>query len=1308
MVHRCGLQSIFSIVFFVIVWCGFAEAQDKIPYGNLLSNDANLLSIEPRGYSASPALWHQYNRQQYAEHPEFGLQAINGPSGDYVEILSKRTARERYFVNALDSAEFIQQTSYSNLHYKVGSTWVSIDPSLSQLGIGIYEASQQPEPVGIDMDKKMSYIRTKDAVVGFNHWKLYGKKENKKRLIGDADWSSYTVGSDGAYISNVFPGIDLRIRVFQSTIKSDFIIRELLFEDFDFLLFEDEYTARDEQIEFRRNDEGTMELFNTVGYSILTIGEAVIYPAGQDKEEMMLLDYSIQQNSLGVTVPFHWLKSKLENGHVILDPLVTSSNFLAQSSIIGSQYNPSCDFIQSCDYTLTVNTPANATITNITTSFDYLASGSCWLEDGAMRFSVGSCLSPSQAGYYWFCNTWGGGTCIGNNTPLWPDVGSCAPSPSCAPVPMQFTLKLYRSCYGNSGCSSGCISAGSNWSISISGRTIEYSSTNPTLQMGLSATTVCQGGQIIANAIGIQNGVPPYNINWSLNSTGSPSVGTGTSTPIVFSTTGTNTIYCSVTDACGNTISTSRSVTVTAPPAGPSVNSPVHYCLNETAVPLTSQGNSPLWYAAQFGGNPIVTPTPTTSSVGTTSYWQSHTVGGCESLRSEVLVEVHALPVITGTPLITPSACNGSTGGISGLSTSAPPPITYTWKDANGTTLSTSTSSSDLVNQPSGDYTLFISDLYNCEGSQSGYTIPNENGPNGPIVSSPVSYCQGDVPVALTAQGTQLLWYTQPSLGVGVSTAPTPDSSTPGSTFYYVSQTTNGCESIRSEIEVVVIATPAAPNVTTPFTYCKNDTPEVLQAVGSNLLWYSTSSGGTGASVTPSVNTAIVGSTNYYVSQTVQGCESPRASVSVEIYALPSITGTPTITPSACNGNTGTISGLSVSGGLAPYTYNWVDNIGDTIGHTVNLSNLAVEGYVLHVIDQNLCSTSSGVIQVPISTPPIPPQTSSTVEYCQGYTTVPLTAVGSGLLWYTSSTGGVGTSTAPTPNSQNVGNTSYWVSQTVNGCESIRREVVVNIVDSPGADFTITTQTGCAPFCVTFQNLSTPTSTPIVSYVWSANTTVFSTDKDPHRCFDAGTYQISLLVTDATGCTRNISKSEFLRVAPKPTASFSASRDEASESDPTIEFSSENPRPEQTVSWSFGDGTTASGNTVTHSFPEAGRYCVTQTVTGTFQCSDRTERCILITSDFFLYVPNSFTPSGDGINDVWKPVIRGKYNTYRLSIFNRYGERIFFSNDSDEAWMGNVNNGEHYAMDGIYHFIIVIEDEDNIPKEYRGHIQMVR
>jgi len=156
-----------------------------------------------------------------------------------------------------------------------------------------------------------------------------------------------------------------------------------------------------------------------------------------------------------------------------------------------------------------------------------------------------------------------------------------------------------------------------------------------------------------------------------------------------------------------------------------------------------------------------------------------------------------------------------------------------------------------------------------------------------PTVTSPLTLCQGATATALTATGTALKWYTVATGGTGSNTAPIPATSSVGSTTYYVSQTLNSIESDRAAITVNVSATPVVPSVTSPVNYNQNATATTLIATGTALKWYTVATAGTALASAPTPSTTATGTVNYYVSQTVNSCESPRAAIAVVTTAIP-------------------------------------------------------------------------------------------------------------------------------------------------------------------------------------------------------------------------------------------------------------------------------------------------------------------------------------------------------------------------------------------------------------------------------------
>lgn len=93
------------------------------------------------------------------------------------------------------------------------------------------------------------------------------------------------------------------------------------------------------------------------------------------------------------------------------------------------------------------------------------------------------------------------------------------------------------------------------------------------------------------------------------------------------------------------------------------------------------------------------------------------------------------------------------------------------------------------------------------------------------------------------------------------------------------------------------------------------------------------------------------------------------------------------------------------------------------------------------------------------------------------------------------------------------------------------------------------------------------------------------------------------------------------------------------------------------------------------------------------------------------YVPNAFTPNNDGRNEVFKPVIGCLFEQYRFTIWNRWGEIVFESNDPAEGWIGNHRAGAHYVDAGVYVWRLsyrgVLRSSQSV-RELTGHVVVIR
>ena len=601
------------------------------------------------------------------------------------------------------------------------------------------------------------------------------------------------------------------------------------------------------------------------------------------------------------------------------------------------------------------------------------------------------------------------------------------------------------------------------------------------------------------------------NLLWYTTATG----GTGNPTaPVPVTTTPGTTIYY-VSQISGSCESPRSAITVNvnSSPAAPGVTTLVPYCQNATAIPLAATGTNMLWYTAATGGTASTTaPTPVTTTAGTTTYYVSQSTGLCESPRAAITVDVTATPA---TPTVsTPvTYCQGATA-IPLTATFTGDDIWYTIPtggtgNTNAPTPSTATT---------GNTTYYVSQIINgCEGPRAIITVNVVTAPAAPTATSPISYCQNSTATALTATGTNLLWYTVAAGGTGSAAAPVPITTIAGTTIYYVSQTTGTCESPRAAVTVNVNPSPAAPVAATPVPYCQNATAIPLTATGTNLLWYTAITGGIGSTVAPAPVTTIPGSTTYYVSQSTGLCEGPRAAITVDVTATPAA---PTVTTpiTYCQGSTAVPLTATFTGDDIWFTTP-TGSAGNTNAPT---PSTAATGSTTYYVSQviNGCEGPRAAITVIVAAAPAAPAATSPVAYCQNTTAIPLTATGINLLWYTTITGGTGTAAAPAPITTTAGTTTYYVTQTTGTCESPRTPITVDIIATPTAAVS-TTATSCPVV-----NDGTMTATPAGtgSYAYTIDAVPVNTSGAASGTFTqlpAGTYTITF-TGGPNSCTGSI------------------------------------------------------------------------------------------------------------------------------------------------------------------------------------------
>ena len=206
----------------------------------------------------------------------------------------------------------------------------------------------------------------------------------------------------------------------------------------------------------------------------------------------------------------------------------------------------------------------------------------------------------------------------------------------------------------------------------------------------------------------------------------------------------------------------------------------------------------------------------------------------------------------------------------------------------------------------------------------------------------------------------------------------------------------------------------------------------------------------------------------------------------------------------------------------------------------------------------------------------------------------------------------------------------------------------------------------------------------------------------------AGNYSVT--ITDATGCSGSNTVT-IITLYSIPTAFFIYQPQPATILDPFIQFTDSSVFNISSWLWSFGDiinGVSAIQNPK-YSYMDTGTYIVQLIVTDIHGCRDTTHQTIFIKADYLFYVPNSFTPNGDGINDAFIPeteiIIPSDYS---LMIFNRWGNKVFETTNYKQEWDGKINNTNAIAQEDVYIWKVNLLDFNSQRHNYIGNVAIVK
>ncbi len=864
-----------------------------------------------------------------------------------------------------------------------------------------------------------------------------------------------------------------------------------------------------------------------------------------------------------------------------------------------------------------------------------------------------------------------------------------------------------------------------------------------------STNVLCFGGNDGSATANASGGTAPYNYVWS------PLGGTTNSASGLVA----GNYSVAITDAAGCT--STAPVAITQPTLLNVVTNTVSALCNfsnGSASTVVNGGTPPYTYLWAPGG----ATTTSISAIPAGAYSVTVTDGtGCSSLVNVPVTNVGAPTAIVNS--LVNVSCFGGTDGAATVSLSGgTPPFTYAWSPTGGTLLSASGLSS-------GNYTLLVTDGNNCitsvpaiinqpslliagvpvattvscyggnngsaQAAVSGGTSPYQYAwsPSGGIASSATGLTAGNYNVSVTdAHGCSISANTnivQPDSMVlnATSTPATCFATSTGNASIVVGS--GGTSPYSYNWSPVGGTTTSATNLAAGnYTITVNDgngcvqsqsvlvnqpTQVVINTSSTNVLCFGDSNGS-------AVVTGSGGTPPYSYAWTSLGTgDSTLTNLSTGIYSV-AITdhngchdsshvtiGEPTPLSLVVNGTTmicfgqNTVITATVTGGVGNYSYAWSNGI-TSASQTV--SPPVATTYSVLVADSNGCSVPAQSVNITVN-PPLLSQAIGANPICEGdTTTISSSASGGngGPYHYTWNTGSSGQSTQVWP----AVTTTYTVTVS-DDCETPSTATTTVFVNpAPVINFTPNPVTGCEPVNAHFFD-GTVTS-PGSHYFWDLGDGSFSDLQNPSHLYPhAGSYAVSLSVKSHEGCKNSLVVPDAVIVYPLPVALFNTDPEVTSIFNPVITFTDHSTGGDL-WEWDLGDNSgTYSLQTITHNYTDTGTYNIRLITTTDKGCKDTTFGRITIEAEFAIYIPNAFTPDGDGTNDNFIPLGIG-IRHFDMYIFNRWGTNIFHSTSMSQPWDGTVQGSSEPCQNDVYVYKIYVGDVKEKRHEYTGHVTLVR
>lgn len=685
---------------------------------------------------------------------------------------------------------------------------------------------------------------------------------------------------------------------------------------------------------------------------------------------------------------------------------------------------------------------------------------------------------------------------------------------------------------------------------------------------------VCAG--TVVGPLTLTSGTPGATFNWTNSNTAIGLAATGSSAAIpVF--TATNITASPITATISGTATlngcssgASFTITVNPKPPLPVVTTPVTYCQNVVASPLSATataGNTLLWYTTATGGTGSATvPVPSTAATGTTAYYvsQQNSTTGCEGPRAQINVTINASPAISGSTFVNPNACSAATGSItlSGLANSVTYTVHYTFNSVAQTATITSTAAGTLIipNLVAGSYDNINVTVLGCPSNNVGpVTLSDPAAPSAPVAGNSGPVCSGgtlNLTSTVAPAGAAYNWSGPAGYISHVQNPVISPVVTTAAGTYTLSLSQSGCTSPASVTVVVVNQTPATPSASNNGPVCVgnplNLSASTTFAGAVNWSWTGPN-GFTDATQNPSipsVTLAAAGSYSVTVTSVTGTCISAAAATTVTVRPTPSIAGAVAANPTACSSATGsiTLSGLIASSTYTvTYTFN---SIAQTASLSSNASGVLIIPNLVAGTYDNIKVTLNGCPSTPVGpytlsdpNPPADPVAGNSGPLCSGGNlTLTSSTAPAGATYNWSGPGGYSSSqqnpviTGATVSASGI----YSLSITLNACTSPAVTTTVIVNQTPPAP----AASNNGPLCDgNALNLTATTTFPgALTWLWSGPNSFSNTSQNPSipvaTLAAGGLYTV--VATAVTGACPSPPGSTTVTVKPTPHISSGA------------------------------------------------------------------------------------------------------------------------------------------------------------------------